>query len=74
MRLNFPSVKKETLMRYLVSNKTIKAGFFTDAQEKIEKTIQPFLDEGSKKGWKLHSFQATEAAKGINLVFIWEVE
>jgi len=50
-----------------------KAGFFANAQDKIEKEIQPFLDEGVKQGWRLHSFQSTESSKGINLVFIWEV-
>ena len=59
-------------MKYIVQNKTIKAGFFSDAQDKIEAKIQPFLDEGTKKGWRLHSFQATDTTKGINLVFIWE--
>ncbi|MES0490851.1 MAG: hypothetical protein ABUK01_12720 [Leptospirales bacterium] len=61
-------------MKYKVQNRTIKAGLFTDAQNKIEKAIQPFLDEGSKNGWKLHSFQSTDTSKGINLVFIWELE
>ena len=59
-------------MGYRVVNRNIKAGFFSNAEDKVEKAIQPFLDEGSKKGWRLHSFSSTEASKGINLVFIWE--
>jgi hypothetical protein len=59
-------------MSYTVVNRNVKAGWFTTAEDKIEKVIQPFLDDGSKKGWRLHSFSATEASKGINLVFIWE--
>ena len=58
---------------YRIQNRNIKAGFFTNAEDKIEKSIQPFLDEGSRNGWALHSFQATEASKGINLVFVWEL-
>ena len=61
-------------MKYIIKNKRVKAGLFTDAQDKIEKMIQPFLDEGSGNGWKLHSFQSTDSTKGINLVFIWEAE
>lgn len=43
-----------------------------DAQERIEKEVQPLLNQGSKKGWRLHSFNATDTTKGINLVFIWD--
>lgn len=60
-------------MRYKVVNKNIKASFFKDAEKRVEGDIQPFLDEGSDQGWTLHSFSATAASKGINLVFIWEV-
>ena len=59
--------------RYKVQNRNIKAGFFIDAEDKIEKRIQPYLDTGTQNGWKLHSFQATSASKGINLVFVWEL-
>jgi hypothetical protein len=59
--------------RYKVQNRNIKAGFFSDAEDKVEKSIQPFLDEGTRNGWILHSFQATAASKGINLVFVWEL-
>ena len=59
-------------MSYKVMNRNVKASFFKNAEGKIEKAIQPFLDEGVAKGWALHSFSATEATKGINLVFIWE--
>jgi hypothetical protein len=57
---------------YKIQNQTVLAGFLTDAQGKIEKVIQPLLDAGSKNGWTLHSFQATDTTKGINLVFIWQ--
>lgn len=60
-------------MGYKVVNRNIKAGFFKNAEDKVEKAIQPFLDDGVRSGWKLHSFSATEASKGINLVFIWEI-
>ena len=71
------SEEKEAAMadqrkRYRVMNRTIKAGFFSDAQDKIEKAIQPMLDKEADAGWRLHSFQATDTSKGINLVFIWE--
>ncbi|MDE0802787.1 MAG: hypothetical protein OSA99_05625 [Acidimicrobiales bacterium] len=58
---------------YKIVNRNIKAGFFADAEDKVEKAIQPHLDQGTKNGWALHSFQATAASKGINLVFIWEL-
>ena len=61
-------------MKYKIVNHTVKAGFFTDAQNKIESTIQPLLDNGTNNGWKLHSFNSTDTTKGINLVFIWEVD
>ncbi len=61
-------------MGYKVVNRNVRAGFFTDAEDKIEKSIQPFLDDGVKRGWRLHSFSASAASKGINLVFIWETD
>ncbi len=61
------------MARYKVQNRYIKAGFIADAEDKIEEAIQPFLDSGTANGWTLHSFQATAAAKGTNLVFIWQL-
>lgn len=61
------------MTRYKVQNRYVKAGFIADAEDKIEEAIQPFLDNGSENGWTLHSFQATAAAKGTNLVFIWQL-
>lgn len=61
------------MARYKVQNRYIKAGFIADAEDKIEEAIQPFLDGGTNNGWTLHSFQATAAAKGTNLVFIWQL-
>ncbi len=61
------------MVRYKVQNRYIKAGFIADAEDRIEAAIQPFLDEATKRGWSLHSFQATAAAKGTNLVFIWQL-
>lgn len=61
------------MARYTVQNRYIKAGFIADAEDRIEEAIQPLLDEGAGNGWTLHSFQATAAAKGTNLVFIWEL-
>ncbi len=57
--------------RYLVQNRNITSSLFKDVEKKIEDEIQPFLDEGARYGYQLHSFQATAASKGINLVFIW---
>lgn len=59
-------------MGYKIVNKNIKGGFFKNAEDRIEQQIQPYLDEGAAKGWTLHSFSATDATKGINLVIIWE--
>lgn len=62
-------------MAYKIVNRNIRAGLFADAQDRIERSIQPFLDEGSKKGWRLHSFQVLESitdGSKINVVFIWE--
>ena len=58
---------------YKVQNQYIKAGFVVDAEDRIEEAIQPILDGGTASGWILHSVQATAAAKGTNLVFIWQV-
>lgn len=61
------------MARYKVQNVYIKAGFIADAEDKIEEAIQPVLDDGTTNGWTLHSFQATAAAKGTNLVFVWQL-
>jgi hypothetical protein len=61
------------VVRYKVQNRYIKSGFIADAEDKIEEAIQPLLDSGTANGWTLHSFQATTAAKGANLVFIWQL-
>lgn len=61
------------MARYKVENRYIKAGWVEDAEDRIEAAVQQLLDEGSWKGWTLHSFQATAAAKGTNLVFIWQL-
>jgi hypothetical protein len=58
---------------YKVQNRYVKAGRMTDAEDKIEEAIQPVLDDGVTNGWTLHSFEATAAAKGTNLVFIWQL-
>jgi len=60
-------------MKYVIEKKTIKAGLFADAQDKIAKEIQPMLDEGSSKGWKLHTMFDTDSAKGINITMVWEI-
>jgi hypothetical protein len=60
--------------QYRVVNRNIKGGWFTNAEDRVEKQIQPLLDEHAKAGWKLHTFTATEASKGINLVIVWEAE
>jgi len=57
-------------MRYVVENEVIKAGLITDAQNFIPKKMQPILDEGAKKGWRLHTFTPTISSKGINIVVV----
>jgi len=61
------------MVRYKAQNIYIKAGFIADAEDRIETAIQPLLDDGAKNGWMLHSFQATAAAKGTNIVLIWQL-
>lgn len=61
------------MARYKVQNRYIKHGFVENAEDKIEEVIQPVLDDGTAHGWSLHSFQATAAAKGTNLVFVWQL-
>ena len=60
-------------MFYKIETKVIKAGLFTDAQDKIAKQMQEILDAGSSQGWKLHTLVPTESSKGINLCVVWEV-
>lgn len=60
--------------QYRVVNRNISGGWFTDAHDRIEKQIQPLLDDYAKVGWVLHTFTATEASKGINLVIVWEAD
>jgi len=35
-----------------VVNRNIKAGFFSNAEDKVERAFQPFLEEGSARDWK----------------------
>jgi hypothetical protein len=52
------------MARYLVlvRNKTVEAGFFTNDQDKIEKEIQPLLDEGANHAWELHTHNAVRSS------------
>ena len=59
-------------MRYKVVNRTIRASFFKNAEEKIEAKIQNYLDQGTAAGWDLHSLTYTDSSHGINLVLIWQ--
>lgn len=61
-------------MAYKIVNEVIKAGMITNAQDMIPKKIQPILDDGFKKGWKLHTLVPTESSKGINIVIVWETD
>lgn len=58
---------------YKIENIVIKAGVFTDAQDLIPKKVQPLLDLGTKKGWRLHTLTPTISAKGINICLVWEI-
>ncbi len=68
-----PVMSSNRLYSYKVENVVIKAGVFTDAQDLIPKKVQPLLDMGTKKGWKLHTFTPTLSAKGINICLVWEI-
>lgn len=68
-----PVMSSNRLHSYKVENVVIKAGVFTDAQDLIPKKVQPLLDMGTKKGWKLHTFTPTISAKGINICLVWEI-
>lgn len=67
------SLPNNTVHSYKVENVVIKAGVFTDAQDLIPKKVQPLLDLGTKKGWRLHTFTPTISAKGINICLVWEI-
>ena len=62
-----------TVHGYKVENVVIKAGVFTDAQDLIPKKVQPLLDLGTKKGWRLHTFTPTISAKGLNICLVLEI-
>ena len=62
-----------TIHNYKIENVVVKAGVLTDAQDLIPKKVQPLLDMGSKKGWKLHTLTPTISAKGINICLVWEI-
>jgi hypothetical protein len=40
-------------MKYKVEHINQKGGFFKDAYDKLEKSMQAQLDYGSKNGWRL---------------------
>ena len=61
-------------MYYKIETVVIKSSMLSDAQDRIAKEIQPLLDAGVKKGWRLHTFQPTASAKGINICLVWEVQ
>lgn len=61
------------MSQYKVENIVVKAGFVTDAQDLIPKKVQPLLDQGAQKGWKLHTFTPTISSKGINICLVWEI-
>ena len=59
-------------MKYKIENIVIKAGLLTDAQDMIPRKVQPLLDSGAGKGWRLHTLTPTISSKGINIVIVWE--
>lgn len=61
------------MARYKVQNRYIEHGLIDHAEDQIEATIQPLLDDGTANGWTLHSFEATTAAKGTNIVLVWQL-
>lgn len=67
------SNSSQHLTFYKIENIVVKAGAFTDAQNLIPKKVQPLLDMGAKKGWRLHTLTPTFSAKGINICLIWEI-
>ena len=42
--------------------------------DKVDSDLQKALDNGSGKGWTLHSFQSLGEENRIHLTFIWQVE
>ena len=70
---NVQVAQTRPLYNYKVENVVVKAGVLTDAQDLIPKKVQPLLDMGAKKGWKLHTFTPTVSAKGINICLVWEI-
>lgn len=61
-------------MYYKIQTVVVKSGLIADAQDRIPKEVQPMLDAGVNKGWRLHTFTSTASSKGINICLIWEVQ
>jgi len=61
-------------MYYKVETKVVKASFFKNAQDNIQKEIQPMLDKGAKQGWRLHTFTTTNTSEGINFCVVWAID
>ena len=52
-------------MKYKVEHINQKGGFFKDAYDKLEKSMQAQLDYGSKNGWRLVN---THILTGLTMV------
>lgn len=62
-------------MKYIIETTFVKRGMFKDADDNIVKGIQPILDAGANKGYKLHTLTETSNAKdkGFSYMIVWEV-
>ena len=61
---------------YKVETLIVNGGLFKDAYDKAPSKLEDKLNEGAKKGWKLHSFQESVALvqnKGLAFIIVWEV-
>jgi len=61
-------------MRYVIENVNFKAGMFTSAPNLVPDKVQPMLDTGTAKGWRLHTMFPTLSDKAINIVIVWEID
>lgn len=70
-------------MRYKIETVIVGQGVTKTTNKKIEELVQPVLDKGTQKGWKLHSYttQFDHLGKAMNMIvgpiicsIIWEIE
>ena len=62
-------------MSYKVEHINQKGGFFKDAYDMLEKSMQRQLDDGSAKGWRVVDTHILTGltGKGLEAYIIWEI-